>query len=69
MTIGLNPVCLKCKHYHVSNFDGFTCDAFPEGIPDELFFKGEKHLKPLPEQGNNIVFEPIEKQNEKGTDN
>lgn len=64
MTIGLNPVCLKCKHYHSTNFEGFTCDAFPDGIPDELFFEGEKHIKPLPEQDNGIVFEPIEETEE-----
>jgi tetratricopeptide (TPR) repeat protein len=35
----------------------YTCEAFSSGIPDEIFYHGGKHNKPLLGQGNNIVFE------------
>ena len=51
-----NAICFRCKH-----FDPFTgCPAFPEyGIPEEILLDENDHSKPLPEQKNNIVFEPI----------
>lgn len=49
-------ICSNCKHFR--RFEG-GCDAFPEGIPDEIDTPGS-HDKPLPDQGNNIVYEPIE---------
>lgn len=53
------PICTKCKHYHT---DDNYCDAFPKGggIPYEILEGDNDHSKPLPEQKNNIVFEPIE---------
>jgi hypothetical protein len=33
------------------------CDAFPDGIPDEIAYGRNKHLKPLKNQKNNIVYE------------
>jgi len=47
-------VCFKCKHFR--RFKG-GCDAFPDGIPDVITSGFNKHLEPLPNQGNNIVFE------------
>lgn len=47
-------VCFKCKHFR--RFEG-GCDAFPDGIPDEITIGGNNHLKPLPNQDNKIVFE------------
>ena len=48
-------ICLKCKHFR--EFEG-GCKAFPNGIPNEIIFENN-HSKPLPKQGNNIVFEGI----------
>lgn len=50
----INLVCLKCKHFR--RFEG-GCDAFPNGIPDQITSGQDKHNKPLKNQGNNIVFE------------
>lgn len=51
------PPCLICKHLK----KGFTCNAFNEGdIPNEIASGDNKHTKPMPDQGNDIVFEPIE---------
>lgn len=47
-------VCFECKHFR--RFEG-GCDAFPDGIPDEITSGENEHSKPLPNQGNNIVFE------------
>jgi hypothetical protein len=52
-------ICFKCKHLRI--FEG-GCDAFPDGIPDEITSGENKHSEPLPDQDNKIVFEPIEEQ-------
>lgn len=49
------PICVKCKHFEQETF---TCTAFPEEIPEEIIQGDNDHSKPLPEQGNKIVFEP-----------
>ncbi len=60
--------CFDCKHFkteHKQIEDGdfieeredfFCCEAFPDGIPDEVFENG--HDKPRPDLGQNddIVF-------------
>ena len=47
----IDLICFKCKHW-----GSFGCKAFPEGIPNEILMENE-HSKPLPGQGNDIVFE------------
>lgn len=54
-------LCLKCKH--LRKFEG-GCKAFPDGIPMEISEEGLEHTKPLPDQGNDIVFEPKDNTNE-----
>lgn len=57
MTIGPSPACLACLHFHESNGEGLTCDAFPAGIPDLILVEGNPHTKPV--QGDHgIRFEP-----------
>ncbi len=48
-------ICSKCKHFR--RFDG-GCDAFPDGIPDEITSGENNHSEPLKGQQNRIVFEP-----------
>jgi hypothetical protein len=48
--------CMSCKH---NNFDG-GCAAFPEVIPFS-FTAGKPHLQPLPSQNNEIVYEWIDR--------
>jgi hypothetical protein len=52
-----SDVCSSCKHQYDVIEKGRTCKAFPEGIPDEIWLGENKHLKPLPDQKNDIVFE------------
>lgn len=54
----------KCKHYlGVIQPDGTEltetnyCDAFPKGITIEIAYGKNRHLSPLPDQENDIVFE------------
>lgn len=54
----LEPICFNCKHFDIETS---TCKAFPIEIPDEILSGENDHSKPLPEQKNNIVFEPIVK--------
>lgn len=35
------------------------CNAFPEGIPNEIVYGDNLHLKPLKSQKNDIIFEKI----------
>jgi hypothetical protein len=53
-------VCFSCKHFRL--YGG--CDAFPDGIPDEITSGKNEHSIPLADQDNDIVFEPKEKRNE-----
>ena len=59
--IGERPNCLDCKHYDWLTTT-FTCDAFPQGIPDDIIM-GRPHLAPIKGQGNGIVYEKLEKRN------
>ena len=49
-----NINCLFCKHRWF-----WECDAFPQGIPYVILSGEDEHKDPLPEQKNDIVFEPI----------
>ena len=48
--------CVICKNRIRENL----CGAFPDGIPKVFLFGKKKHTKPLPNQGNDVVFEPVE---------
>jgi hypothetical protein len=50
-----NDRCLKCKNY----LSDLRCLAFNE-IPKEILLDENDHSEPLPNQDNNITFEPIE---------
>lgn len=57
-----NLVCFRCKHFN--KYTG-SCKAFPKDIPIEITSGMNNHSKPLKGQGNDIVFEPIEKDEKK----
>jgi hypothetical protein len=50
------PICFKCAHF---DREKLNCAAFPVEIPDEILQGDNNHTKPLPEQKNNIIFQPI----------
>jgi len=51
------PVCIDCKHF---DKDRWNCPAFPDGIPEPILVGDNDHSKPLPDQQNEIIFEPID---------
>lgn len=54
--IGPRPNCMDCTHRDENNFDGITCKAFPEGIPDDILVKGKKHTAKRPDQTGDFIF-------------
>lgn len=52
------PVCNNCKHYR-PEADGFTCSAFPDGIPEEILLGINDHSEPMQGQTGSHVYEPI----------
>lgn len=57
MIMGPTPLCLKCARFHDNNMDTFTCDAFPERVPDEIILGGFNHNQPFPGD-NGMRFVP-----------
>jgi hypothetical protein len=54
--------CGSCKHFRlgVKVVEGQpTCDAFPDGIPDEILFGRNRHREPYPGD-HGIQHEPID---------
>ena len=52
-----SPNCYIFKNVIDLTIKDKSCKAFPEGIPDNIFFHGEPHEKPVKGQGNSIVYE------------
>lgn len=57
--INTKPDCVFC--FHFSKGIGFKCKAFENDIPDDIILNIKKHLKPLPEQKNDLVFKDVRK--------
>ena len=51
------PICFECKRYKGEG----QCEAF-KNIPALIWVEGNDHSEPLPEQENDITFEPIEEE-------
>jgi len=49
------PICLDCKHYYKGAL-GFSCKAYPEGIPKEIMTSEIDHKKPY-KNDNGIQLE------------
>lgn len=52
-------LCMRCAHFHLDEI-GFNCDAFPEGIPNEIIWGKVDHSEPYPGD-HGIQFKAIEK--------
>lgn len=53
------PICYECRHLNRSDASGIKCAAFTKGIPRSILHGENDHSKPLPQQGNEIVFESM----------
>lgn len=58
--IFLTDRCFKCKHTIMGADWWPECKAFQEGIPNVILSGKNDHSEPLPDQKNDIVFEPKE---------
>jgi hypothetical protein len=60
MTFWEMPICLGCRHYdRTAPGPGFACTAFPDGIPDEIFYSEADHREPF-EGDQGIRFDPVD---------
>lgn len=56
MTTPAMPICESCALLGPGP-DGFAaCDAFPDGIPDEIYIGGFDHRRPFPGDGG-VLYE------------
>ena len=39
----VNSQCANCKHYNIGDAYKHSCKAFPEGIPEKVFFNDVIH--------------------------
>ena len=51
------PQCLECAHR--ISIENWTCEAFPDGIPDKILSWQWDHINPYPGD-HGIRFAPIE---------
>lgn len=49
----IQPMCDACIHRK----SPYTCEAFPDGIPDAIIIEGKDHRKPFKGDGG-IRFKP-----------
>jgi len=59
--IGAIPICMNCNNYNFIDKSKMSCKAFNDEIPDIIITGENDHSKPLPDQKNDIIFEPIKK--------
>lgn len=59
MTTRPAPACFECVHFRGRTEAGPTCEAFPGGIPDDIYFGGVDHRRPYPGD-RGVRWEPAE---------
>lgn len=45
--ISLPPICIYCRRLERINQDGYTCSAYPDGIPEAIILSNVDHRKPF----------------------
>jgi hypothetical protein len=52
----INLPCSTCKHFN--RFGEILCDAFPEGIPEQIVDGSNPHKSIITGQVNDFVYDP-----------
>lgn len=61
MAMSVHSMCMACSHLDREKEDAHMCDAFPEGIPEEIWQNRHDHHKPYPgDQGMRFEIAMIE---------
>ncbi len=56
----INTQCIWCAHLRLPpGEDGYTCEAFPEGVPKRILLNRVDHREPV-EGDNNLQWRPRE---------
>lgn len=50
--------CEHCRHFRRGGGHPKSCDAFPDGIPDAIYWDGQDHRRPF-SNDHGIRFEPL----------
>jgi hypothetical protein len=48
----LEPMCMSCTR--IKDGEGWSCDAFPNGIPADIVLGSKDHRQPLPGDGGKL---------------
>lgn len=54
-------MCMECKRFR-RDAPGFTCDAYPAGIPEQIVMSEWDHRKPAAGDGG-LQFVPVDPEN------
>jgi hypothetical protein len=41
------PICMYCARFHRDDWHGMRCDAFPDGIPEDIIRSRVDHRQPI----------------------
>ena len=58
MTHGPAPICLFCKRFNHNIINKNICDAFADGIPENILLNKVDHRKEVSGDGG-LLFDPI----------